>query len=152
MQQMIAEGRSDKMASDVELGTKKSCVIEFHHVKEMAPVDISWLLLNAFEDQTVEWSGGWCILAMVTVTVGHLQWCRFLQVYHAGSCSSLVKIHSYWWWLHQELFVDETLLFKIVLLYSLYVLYFPWKQTGGFTFRAIYVSVSELQFFRFSSW
>jgi len=30
-------------------------------------------------------------------TVVHLRWCRFLRVRHAGSCSSLAKVHSQWW-------------------------------------------------------
>ena len=32
-------------------------------------------------------------------TVGHFRWCRFLRVQHAGSCSSLAKVYSQWWWL-----------------------------------------------------
>ena len=29
-------------------------------------------------------------------TVGHLRWCRFLRAQHAGSCSSLAKVHNQW--------------------------------------------------------
>jgi len=36
-------------------------------------------------------------------TVGHLCWCRFLRVWHAGSCSSLAKVHSQWWWLCRKI-------------------------------------------------
>ena len=36
---------------------------------------------------------------VVTMTVGHLHWYRFVWAQHAGSCSLLVKMHSEWWWL-----------------------------------------------------
>ena len=33
------------------------------------------------------------------MTLDHLCWCSFFWVWHAGSCSLLVKMHSKWWWL-----------------------------------------------------
>ena len=42
--------------------------------------------------------GGGCVSAVSTATAGHLCYCRFLPAEHAGSCSSLVKMHSRWWW------------------------------------------------------
>ena len=64
-----------------------------------------WYLLNIYGDQTVS-------VSTVRQRVVHFSsgdsnikdkcsgWpCRFLQVWHAGSCSSLVKMHSLWWWL-----------------------------------------------------
>jgi len=50
--------------------------------RKIAPTDIPQWLLNICGVQTVDVStvrGGWCILAVVTVTAGHLHWCRFLQ-------------------------------------------------------------------------
>ena len=40
MQQMAAEGQSDKMTSDMEEHLKQRCVTEFLHVEKMAPTDI----------------------------------------------------------------------------------------------------------------
>ena len=61
--------------------------------------------------------------AVTTVTVGHLNWCRFVQVLHACSCSSLVKMHTWWWCLCWKMvFVADSLFYQIVLLCSLYLL------------------------------
>ena len=54
MRQMTAEGQSDKMASDIDVHMKQSCVIEFLHVEKIAPNDIHRRLLNVFGDQTVD--------------------------------------------------------------------------------------------------
>jgi len=37
---MIAEGQSDRVVSDVEVGVKQGCVIEFLHVEIVVPTDI----------------------------------------------------------------------------------------------------------------
>ena len=84
-----AEGQSDKMVSDMEVRMQQRCEIEFLHVEKMT----HRCLLNVDGDQTVDVS-----------TVGgaiqqQQQWITstgadFLQVWHAGSCSSLAKIHS----------------------------------------------------------
>ena len=50
-----------------------------------------------------QWCSGWYVSAMVTVTVGHHLWCRFVQVRRTGSCSLLVKMHSQWWWLYWKI-------------------------------------------------
>jgi len=50
---MTAEGQSDKMASDMEVRMKQSCVIEFLHAeKKNAPNDIHRRLLNVYGEQT----------------------------------------------------------------------------------------------------
>ena len=70
MQQMAVEGQCDTMASDVEVHRKQRCVAEFLHVEKFAPIDIHQLLLNVYEDQTVDVStvsGRWCISAVETV-------------------------------------------------------------------------------------
>ena len=80
---------SDKMASDMEMGMKQRYVTEFFHLEKMVPTDIHWCLLNVNGDQTVDMTivkWWWCVSAVVTVTVGHLCWCRFLQAQHARSC------------------------------------------------------------------
>ena len=41
------------------------------------------------------WGSEWYIVAVATVTVGHLHRCRFSLVGHASSCSLLMKMHSY---------------------------------------------------------
>jgi len=40
VQQMAAEGQSDRMASDMEVHMKQGCRIEFLHVGKMAPLAI----------------------------------------------------------------------------------------------------------------
>ena len=51
---MTAEGQSDKMASDMEVRMKQSCVIEFLHAEKIAPNDIHRRLLTVYGDQTVD--------------------------------------------------------------------------------------------------
>ena len=41
-----------------------------------------------------QWGGGWCISALVTVTVDHPVLCRFWCMQHGYSSSSLAKMHS----------------------------------------------------------
>ena len=58
-------------------------------------IDIHRCLLNADGDQTVDVStvrARWCVSAVVMTRVAHLCWCRFVWGWHAGSCSSLVKM------------------------------------------------------------
>ena len=54
MQQVTAEGQSDKMVSDMEVCMKQRCVTEFLHAEKMAPIDIHQHLLNIYGDQTVD--------------------------------------------------------------------------------------------------
>ena len=52
---MVAEGQSDKMASDVEVQMKKRCANAFlKEEKKMAPTDIHQCLINVYGDQTVD--------------------------------------------------------------------------------------------------
>ena len=51
---MAAEGQTDKMASDMEMHTKRRCIIEFLHAEKMAPTDIHRHLVNVYGDQKVE--------------------------------------------------------------------------------------------------
>ena len=60
-------------------------------------IDSCWTLMETKQWMWAQWDGGWCISALVTAD--HFHWCRFLWVWHAGSCSSLVKMYSSWWWL-----------------------------------------------------
>jgi hypothetical protein len=46
VQQMTAEGQSNKMTSDMEVRMKQRCVIEYLHAAKSAPSDIHRRLLN----------------------------------------------------------------------------------------------------------
>jgi len=59
---MAAEGKSDKIASNMEVHMKQKCVMEFLHMEKMAPTDVHRHLLNAYRDHTVDGckhSEGW---------------------------------------------------------------------------------------------
>jgi len=60
-------------------------------------IDACWMFMETKHWMWAQWGSGWCVSAVVTV--GHLHWYRLSWARHAGSCSLLVKIHSYWWWL-----------------------------------------------------
>ena len=56
MQQIAAEGQSDRMASDMEVQMKQRCVAEFFHApmeEKIAPIDIHQCLMTVDGDQTV---------------------------------------------------------------------------------------------------
>ena len=54
VQQMAAEGQSDKMASGVEVNMEQRCVIEFLHAETVTPINIHWCLLIIYGDQLVD--------------------------------------------------------------------------------------------------
>ena len=56
----------------------------------------SWLL-NVYGNQTGQQGSGWCISAGEKPR-SRLP-CKFLWACHTDSCSSLVKMHGWWWWL-----------------------------------------------------
>jgi len=75
---LIAPART---ASEMEVCMKQRCTTELFQVGKVAPTDIHEHLLNIDGHQPVDASavrGGWCISAVVTVTVGHLHRCRLL--------------------------------------------------------------------------
>jgi len=51
---MTADGQFDKMASDMEVRMKQSCVTELLHAETVAPSDIHRRLLNFYGDQAVD--------------------------------------------------------------------------------------------------
>ena len=51
---MVAEGQSDRMASDMEVSMKQKCVTEFLHAEKFAPTDTDQCLLSMYGDQTVD--------------------------------------------------------------------------------------------------
>jgi len=55
--------------------------------------DACCMLTETRQWMRAQWGSGWCVLAVVTETVGHLHWCRLLWAWHAGSCSSLAKMY-----------------------------------------------------------
>ena len=50
MQQLAAEGQSDRMVSDMEVWMKQRCGTEFLHAEKMALTDIHGHLLNVSGD------------------------------------------------------------------------------------------------------
>ena len=48
---MAAEGQSDRMTSDMEVGMKQRYGIELLHVEKIAPIDIHQCLLNVYGGQ-----------------------------------------------------------------------------------------------------
>ena len=57
-------------------------------------IDTRWMFMETKQWMWAQQGSGWCVSAVASVTVGHLHWCRFLGAWHAGSCSSLTKMHS----------------------------------------------------------
>ena len=74
--------------------------------------DAHWAFTETNQWMRAQRGSGWCVSAVVTV--GHLHWCRFWRAEHAGSCSSLAKIHSWWWCLCWK--TAENLVYQIVLI------------------------------------
>jgi len=54
MQQMAAEGQSDKMETDMGVKMKQRYITEFLHVEKTAPINIHQCLPNVYGDQTVD--------------------------------------------------------------------------------------------------
>ena len=84
--------------------SKRLSLISSMLKKKLAPIDIHQCFLNTQGDQMwTQWGSGWCISAVVTVTMDEFHLWRVLQVQHADSHSSLAKMHSWWWWLCWEI-------------------------------------------------
>jgi len=65
-----------------------------------------------------QWTGGWCVSAVTTVTDSHLHWWRFLQAHGRHWWKSVTTAADY---VEKWCFVAENLLYKIVSLCSLYL-------------------------------
>ena len=61
--------------------------------------DACWTFMGPKQWRWAQWGTGWCISVVATVIEHSICWCRFWWVWHAGSCSWLMKTHSSWWWL-----------------------------------------------------
>jgi len=57
--------------------------------------DAWWTFIETKQWMWTQWGSRWCVSAVATAA--HLHWHRFLLAQHAGSCSSLAKMHN---WLH----------------------------------------------------
>lgn len=95
MLQTAEREQCDKM----EMCMKWRCVIEFFLQKKNCIHWHSSALAECLWRPKRHWmlaqqGSAWCISAAVTATVVLLCWCRSVQVHHAGSCSSLAKMHS----------------------------------------------------------
>jgi len=94
--QMAAEGHSDTMCLIWKCRWTKGVLLNSSMRQKWHPltfIDACWTFMETKEWMWTQQRGGWCISAVVTVTVGHF-WCRLLWERYAGSCLSLVKIHS----------------------------------------------------------
>ena len=74
-------------SKDVELNSsvKEKCY-------PLTFIDAYWMFMRTKQWMWVQWGSGWCISAVVPVTVGHFCSCRFSQARHAGSCWSQAKM------------------------------------------------------------
>lgn len=70
---------SDKMASDMNMWMEQQCGTESLHVEQMTPTDVHKHSQNIYGDPTVNMRNGRCLSVVVTATVVHLCWCRFVQ-------------------------------------------------------------------------
>jgi len=63
-------------------------------------IDSCWTFMETKQWIWAQW-GAVCDVfqAVIAATVGHLCWCKCLWAWHADSCSSLAKMHSYSCWL-----------------------------------------------------
>jgi len=94
------------------------------NAEKTAFVDILWCLLNNYGVQTVGMStvkSSWFVSTVAMVTLGHLQWCRFLQ------CIMEALFHHQWKRRansgdYVENDVAEILLYQTVFVCSLYLL------------------------------
>ena len=85
--QMVAEGQSDKTASDMEVPMKKRCVIEFLHVEN---IDIHQHFLYCYWDKPVDVSTvKWWLMCLSSADIG-ADFCE----HGMHSCSKCVKMHS----------------------------------------------------------
>jgi len=58
-------------------------------------IDACWMFVDTKQRLWAQRGGRWCISAAETaMTVGHLCWCRYLQIQYAGFCSLLVKMQN----------------------------------------------------------
>ena len=51
MQQMAAEGQSDKMPCDIKVCVKQGCVIDFLYVEKIIPINVHQSMVNINEKQ-----------------------------------------------------------------------------------------------------
>jgi len=89
-------GSMTKWHLTLKCSWSKSVELNSSMQKKWHPVsftDAYWMLVETNQWMSAQWGNRWCISAVLTVTVGHLCCCRFLQVWHTGS-SSLVEMHS----------------------------------------------------------
>ena len=97
MWQITAEGWSDKMVSDMATCMKQRCALHSSMKKKWHPltfIKTCWRFMESKQWMWAEWGSGWCVSAVVTVTVCHLHWCSLLQAWHVDPFSSLAKMHS----------------------------------------------------------
>jgi len=94
----MAAGQPDKVTSDMEVVSKAKVQNWIPPCRKkwylLTFTDTCWMFMETKEWMWAQGGGGWCVSAVVTVTMGHLHWCRFLLAQHANSCSLQGKMHS----------------------------------------------------------
>ena len=93
-------GGQKKMVSDMKAHMKQRCVTEFLCAEKNWTINIHWWLLNVYGDQTVDVSMvKWLVACLSIGNNGSIPLVQIFMEQHAGSCTSLLKIHSPCWWL-----------------------------------------------------
>jgi len=88
---MVAEGKCDRVASDMEVHIKQRCVTEFMNEEKMAPIDMHHYLLNVYGDQTVDVSTvrQWVVHLMSGSSDSGLHHCLLVQIFMSVACRLL---------------------------------------------------------------
>ena len=97
---MAAERQSDKMTCIWSKGVSLNSSM-WKKLHPLTFINACWMFIETKHWIWAQWGGGWCVSAVVTL--GHLCWYKLLWAWHAGSYSSLVKMHSLWWWQCQKI-------------------------------------------------
>ena len=100
VQQMAAEGQSDKMGLTWKCTWSKGVKLNFSMRKkwhQLIFMDACQTFLETKWWIIAQWGSGWCVLAVVTA--GHSHWYRFLWAQYAAPYSWLAKVYIRGWWL-----------------------------------------------------
>jgi len=80
----------------MHLWNKEVSLNSFTHRKWqlLTLINAFWIYLEIKQWMWAQWGSGWWVSEVATETVSHFCLCRHLCVWHAGSCSLLMKMHS----------------------------------------------------------
>ena len=96
--------------------------------------DSCWIFLETKQWMWAQWGSGWCVSAVVAATVVTFTdaACRLLFI--IGKNTQLMVVTT----LKNSVFCIWDLRYQILLFFSFYLFYFPWKLIGGITFSVTY--------------